>query len=274
MKKIFQIFIAVLLTMSLFTGTADAKRFGGGRSIGKSWSSNSNKGTSSFSKSAKTNRAPLLSGATKGMLMGLVAGGLIGSLLFGGGFNGLQTLDLLLIAGLAFLAFRFLRAKRQAAASANNSFFTGHNTNQQHDTQHSGISSDTEQDHNQQPQWFKEEEFIAGAKQHFVSLQKSWDENDMETIRTYCSPEFFAEIKQEREKITQNQTTEVLSLDAKLVELQQTENSIIANVQFKAVVKEDQYQTNLSNEVSEVWSVEHSKHSANGDWLIVGITQD
>ena len=48
------------------------------------------------------------------MLGGLLAGSLLGSLLFGGGFNGGGFLDIILIGGLLFLAFKFFSRRRAA----------------------------------------------------------------------------------------------------------------------------------------------------------------
>ena len=57
-----------------------------------------------------------------GMLGGLLVGGLIGSLLFGGmghgGFGGFGFLELLVIGGLVYLAFRFMRSRQTEPAGA------------------------------------------------------------------------------------------------------------------------------------------------------------
>ena len=55
-------------------------------------------------------------GMMGGMLGGLLLGGLLGGLLFGGGFgNGIGLMEIVIIAGLGWLAFSYMR-RRQAAA--------------------------------------------------------------------------------------------------------------------------------------------------------------
>lgn len=63
-------------------------------------------------------------GGLGGMLGGLVLGGLLGSLLFGGlggglgGFGGLGLIEILLVAGLVYLAFQFFRRRQPEPAVA------------------------------------------------------------------------------------------------------------------------------------------------------------
>jgi len=61
-------------------------------------------------------------GGMGGMLGGLLVGGLIGSMLFGGmghgGFGGIGLMEIVILAGLAYLAFRFMRSRQQPQPAA------------------------------------------------------------------------------------------------------------------------------------------------------------
>ena len=104
MKKMLTLF-AMILAIGLGAPHAEAKKFGGGKSFGKSYK------TAPAQPAAKPvdNKNPTLgaqtppkkSGMMGGLLGGLLAGGLFAYLLGSGAFEGLQGMDMLLIAALA-----------------------------------------------------------------------------------------------------------------------------------------------------------------------------
>ncbi len=129
--------LPVLAVMLAFTFAfapvdANAKKFGGSKSFGKSFntapsqpsafkspSSSANKSTNqSGANSAK--KKGLLGGLAGGLLGGLLVGGLLSSLMGGGAFEGIQFMDILLMAGLAFIAFKIFKSMSRAKASAIN----------------------------------------------------------------------------------------------------------------------------------------------------------
>ncbi len=97
---------------------AEARRMGGGRSFPQK--SPSQPGQTA---PATPTAAPRPFG---GMLGGLLMGGLIGSLLFGGmhSWGGPGLLDILIIGGLLFFLFRFLKARRMATQEAGQTAFS------------------------------------------------------------------------------------------------------------------------------------------------------
>ncbi|MTI15156.1 Tim44 domain-containing protein [Sansalvadorimonas verongulae] len=146
MKRLFPV-LAVMLafTMTLAPNDAYAKRFGGGKSFGKSFrtapSQNSlfkappakntsqqtgfNNASTSNPQSAMKSQNPsrkrgFLGGMMGGLLGGMLMGGLIGSMLGGGPFHGIQFMDILIFAGLAFLLFKLFRMMNRPRASAMN----------------------------------------------------------------------------------------------------------------------------------------------------------
>ncbi len=270
MKSKILFMFTIFLSMVLLTSSVDARRFGGGRSFGKSWSRSSSAHKSPFSSSRFKNTSKRGS-MLKGALMGLVAGGLIGSLLSGGGFNGLQGLDLLLIAGVCFLLFRLYQRRKMMAGYANSAF------NQQSQAQPrnnsflgGNASNNSSSNKSDYPAWFKESEFIDGAKKHFMTLQQAWDQNNLSLIESYCSPELFKNIVAERSTLDSSQTTDVLKLDATLLDLVSEGSFVTAGIEFRAQIRSNNQ--NVEN-IIEIWSIEHAKNSSNGDWLVVGIDQ-
>ena len=129
--------LALFTVASLgYTSMAEAaKRFGGGKSTGMQ--RDSVKPDAAIAPKAATPpqaAAPMAAPAAAaippksgmgkwlGPLAGLAAGGLLASMLMGGGFDGLKILDMLLMAGIAFAAFMLIRAvmrKKAEAGSAN-----------------------------------------------------------------------------------------------------------------------------------------------------------
>ena len=139
MKKILYIALALVLAGALATEAALAKRMGGGGSFGSksSYSRSYSPSTPSYapttpSKLAQqttqaTPQTPVTQPQAPGMfsrmgwgLGGLLAGGLLGSMLFGGGGwgsgGGIGILEILLIGLVVYLGYRFLRSR---SASAN-----------------------------------------------------------------------------------------------------------------------------------------------------------
>ena len=59
--------------------------------------------------------------------------------------------------------------------------------------------------------------FLAGARDHYRTLQEAWNKNDLEKIREYVSPELFEHLKAERAELSGEQHTEVMYVDTQLV---------------------------------------------------------
>jgi Uncharacterized protein conserved in bacteria len=125
MRKIFALALTLFITLSLLAGTAEAKRFGGGKSFGKQSQSYTQQTTPRAPAAAPAPTAPAPSGNRwLGPLAGLAAGGLLASMFMGHGFEGIKGMDILFMLALAaglFFLFRSLRrigngAQPQAAA--------------------------------------------------------------------------------------------------------------------------------------------------------------
>ncbi len=214
---VFSLVLTVCLVY-LFHGVAEAARMGGGRSFGSKPSyqrsapapspSPTQPGVAQQPRQNPAAAPGAMGGRWGGMLGGLLMGGLLGSMLFGGeGMGGPGLLDILVIGGGLFLLMRFLRARRMATQSASASGLADpfHARSTQQSWGASGqLAGDEPAAAEPQapvlPPGFDADEFLQGAKAIYARLQAAWDKRDLEDIRSFTSPEVFAEIKQQAEE--------------------------------------------------------------------------
>jgi predicted lipid-binding transport protein (Tim44 family) len=126
--------------------------------------------------------------------------------------------------------------------------------------------------HDQSPTWFDGPGFVEGAKTHFIRLQAAWDAADWRDIRTYTSPQLFAELQQEHPRsATPGQYTEVVTLNAELMQVERDDDLVVASVRFSGLIREET--DGAAQPFDEIWHVQHPWASSEGDWLIAGIQQ-
>ena len=94
---------------------ADARRMGGMSSFGKKQTTHQTQPSKQSGNASGAAAGAGRSGMMGGMLGGLLAGSLLGALFFGGAFDGLGLMDILIFAGIAFLIMRFLKSRAAAA---------------------------------------------------------------------------------------------------------------------------------------------------------------
>lgn len=290
MKTISTLLITLLASMTLFVGDADAKRFGGGKSFGKSYSNMSTKKApssqatpGSAAKGSTAGQAGAKSGASRwlGPLAGLAAGGLLAAMLFGDGFEGLQIFDMLLFAGLifgGFMLFKIMRARStQRPQAAGGVPFGGDPSSQQQphgnmDFQGVQPAMGGGDGVGEAPVWFNGDEFAEGSKTHFIRLQAAWDKGDFRDIRDYTTPEMYAELQQEHKRSgSENNFTEVVMLNTELLGTRREGDQLVVSMQFTGLIREEEGAQ--ATDLSEIWHVVHDWDSEDGDWLIAGIQQ-
>ena len=115
--------------------------------------------------------------------------------------------------------------------------------------------------------------FLDAAKSNFVSLQGAWDRSDIPALRAMMTDEMLVQIQAqlaERESHTGgvNNFTEVLSLDAKLLGIEELEDVYMASVEFSGMIREDQ--SAGPSPFREVWNMTKPRHRAGG-WLVAGV---
>ena len=130
-----------------------------------------------------------------------------------------------------------------------------------------------------QPTWsipagFDVDGFLHHAKENFVTMQDAWDRSDTASLRKLMTDDMLTEIKAqiaERDatsSVDHMTKTEVVSLDAKLLGIEESYDSHLASVEFSGLIREDvgaQAET-----FKEVWNMSLSK-APNSGWLVAGI---
>ena len=303
MKNFWTVFL-MIFTLALSTAPAEAKRFGGGKSFGKSHQTTPAKSAPQKREAApaadKANAAApaAKSGLMGGMLGGLLAGGLLGYMLGNGAFEGIQFMDILLLGLIVFVVIRLLRGRSagkqnnaQAAyqtAQANTPREDVSRTNtMQRDTVDNRFQTSSQSSAAREPLFneiggfsdatvpmnlpagFDATDFIAGARDHFLKLQAAWSANDFSTIEEYVSPALHQNLILERQSAVDEQGVEILFVDAELVRADYSSELAELSVKFSGRSRE--LASGLDEEINDVWHLERDLSLPNRPWLIVGI---
>jgi predicted lipid-binding transport protein (Tim44 family) len=119
---------------------------------------------------------------------------------------------------------------------------------------------------------FEAEPFLRVAKTSFIRLQAANDARDLDDIRDFTTPEMFAGIAmQVRDRGEAPQKTEVVTLNASLVEAVVEGDYAIASVRFTGLIREA---ADANPEpFDEIWHVRQDRRERKATWLIAGIQQ-
>lgn len=276
MKNFLLIFFVAFASASLIAPDAEAKRFGGGGNIGKQRDTMSRQAAPQQPAAAPAAAgAKPAGGASKwlGPLAGLAAGGLLASMLMGGAFDGIKFMDIIMMALLAggiFFIFRMLRRARPVSAQQPLQYAgMGH---QEPAPLGGGSAAPVAHAAVTYPPGFDAEGFLRQAKTSFIRLQAAYDARDLADIRSYTTPEMFAEISMQiQERGDAPQQTEVVTVNAEIVDIAAENDLGTVSVRFNGLVRE---QTGGSAEpFDEIWHVQRALNDAKASWLIAGIQQ-
>lgn len=239
-------------------------------------------------------------GGLMGMLGGLALGGLLGALFFGGAFEGLNFMDFLLFGGIAFLLYKLFAAKAgqvqqpayqrsQTTSPYNPREYDGSNqqtsdfdTDILFDKDKKGLNNNeplaSYDQHDADfsdpaviPAGFDEQAFLSGAQIAYRNLQDAWDKKDLAEIRGLTTDKVFAEIQDQIKATEGNNKTEVLKLDAELLEVREIGNELEAVVLFDSIMREEM--DVQAEQVREVWHFIKPKNSLQPKWYLDGIQQ-
>jgi predicted lipid-binding transport protein (Tim44 family) len=120
------------------------------------------------------------------------------------------------------------------------------------------------------PADFDVEGFLRQAKLNFVRLQAANDRGDMDDIREFTAPELFAEIRMQfQERGGKVQETDVMQLDAELLEVVTEDKRHIASVHFSGQLREDGA---APATFAEIWHLAKPTDGSRG-WNVAGIQQ-
>ena len=277
-----------LFALSIFLvvpSDAEAKRFGGGFSLGKSFKTPTRKTTEAAPVRPQATPSVAPKPGIGGVMGGLLDGGLLGALLFGGAFEGVQLMDILLIGLVGFMIYKLFFASRTQPSYSGYSSGNDHAGAQQaspfqaRDAGFDGGSGSASLDRSgieepdiKIPDWFQKESFLAGATHHFRALQKAWDQQDWVEIESYASPELVAQLKTNRSVLPDNQNTDVTSVMVELVNFIEEESEAVVSLNFHGWIRENG--ASDTTEFSEIWHLSRDLTQAESGWTLVGIQQD
>lgn len=271
MKRFLTLLTISLACLALLSTTAEARRFGGGMSFGKqrTFSQQQMKRTPSAAP------APSKAGATPqrnrwlGPLAGLAAGLGLGMLFSHLGLS--DGMGMLLLIGLGIMAFMFLSSLLRKAQPRPAMQYAANGPYGQPETmqpQYAGGASAAEMNI---PADFPVDAFLRSAKTSFIRLQAANDRKDLDDIREYTTPEMFAEISMQlNERDDAPQKTDVVALDANLLEVVTEGNQAIASVRLVGQLREN---NGTPEGFDEVWHVQKALNDEQSVWLLAGIQQ-
>ncbi|WP_298622204.1 Tim44 domain-containing protein [uncultured Legionella sp.] len=266
MRNFLSCFLIVLLSVGFFVNEASAKRFGGGRSFGVQRSQ-----SSLFSSHKPQNTAAMNKSANKGkwggILGGMLVGGLLASLFMGNGLaNGLMTW--LILGSVLFFIVSFLRKRMQPGVQSaqSNAFRQSFNSFSQPNS-NTGSSNSS---YSQQPADFVPDSFLRQAKVNFLRLQAAYDQKNIQDIQAFTLPEIVAEIQMQfDERGDAPNKTEVINLNAELLDVSKQTMSTIASVRFTGSIKENDEAFAPLDEIWHFYQFTNSK-----EWVVSGIQQE
>lgn len=284
MKKLLSIVIA-FLGLGMAAIDAEAARLGGGRSVGTqrapiSQQQAAPKAPAQQQQQAAPNTtpAPAPTGASKwlGPLAGLALGAGLAALFFNNGFAGALAGILMIVAIIAAAMFviRMLRGRtasapiQYAGAGAQSGsrpasvpLFGGGAA------AHSVAATTS-----RWPPGFDANEFVRHAKLNFIQMQAANDAKDLSTMRDFLAPGLFREIEADvRAMGDAPQKTEVVTLDAEVLDVTTENDLYIVSVRFSGLIRETEGEE--PKPFSETWHLEKPLNGRTG-WLVAGIQQN
>jgi len=274
--------IAVSLLGAVLAATdADAKRIGGGRSVGTQRSITNPPPASTPARPAQQQAAPQNGAAPQQpapasgfsrwlpMLGGLAIGGLLGSMFGGSGLGGIFLLALLGFA--AVFVIRALMARRQDPAPQALRVAGMQGEPMRAAPPIAAASSEPAQDATSKiPAGFDTAGFLRSAKLNFVRLQVANDLGKLDEIREFTTQEMFDELRKDVAERPAQQQTDVVTVDADLLELATERDQHWASVRFSGMVREAPGAAPEGFE--EVWNLVKPADGSSG-WLLAGIQQ-
>lgn len=268
-------FLAMLLAAVALAGSpapSEAKRLGGARSIGVQRNvpppAPPAQATRPASAAPAAAPAPAAQSRWLPMLGGLALGGLLGSMFGGSGVGLALLLGLLLIAVAA--ATRMLRPRAQAAGPLGYASLGGETVAAPPPSQWLDVERrEPAAPAAAIPPGFDRTAFLRAAKMNFIRLQDANDRRDFDTLRELTTAEMYA-LLSEALRRGEAQHTDVVTLEADLLELATETATHYASVRFRGLMREKAGAEPLGFE--EIWNLQKPVDGSSG-WLLAGIQQ-
>ena len=276
MKRFLLLLTLTLASFSMLTVTAEAKRMGGGGSVGQQRTMSPQQ-ASKAPAAAPAPAAPAAGNKWLGPLAGLAIGAGLGAM-FAGGMGGLGgamggILMALLAAGLVmFLVSRFRKSQaQQPAMQYAGSGTSSYPPESRQQPFAGGSAAPLANSSSNIPADFPAEAFLRSAKTSFIRLQAANDRKDLNDIREYTTPEMFAEISlQLQERGDAPQKTDVQTINTQIVEVVNEGDHAIASVRMSGQLGEN---NGTPENFDEIWHVQKNLRDEKAVWLLSGIQQ-
>lgn len=295
MKKLLSL-LAVVMTLGLTTVSmnAEAKRMGGGKSLGVQRQAAPPQAPAATPRQTPANGAapaatPQRSwmGPVAGLAAGLGLAALASHLGFGEAFANMLMIGLLVVAVIAVIGFIMRRkagaqnggmayagaaAGRAPAQPAAFRMPTPPLSGQAPAAPAGGsmIGANLQPAASNIPADFDVAGFARNAKVQFIRLQAAHDAGNLEDIRDFTTPQMFGEISMDlRDRGQATSQTEVVSLDADVIDVQEEAHQYVVSVRFTGTLRED---GQAAEAFDEIWHLTKPVQGSGG-WLLAGIQQ-
>ena len=301
LSRTLAVFVAVLAALAFVIPDAEARRMGGGRSIGKQSSGVTQRQAAPQQPAAAPQTAPRQGAAAQGgnrwlgPIAGLAAGlglaALASHLGFGEELASFMLLALLVVA--AIVVFRLLVGRRPPAGPrpAYQGGYSNASVGQEASVRYAPLPQGPETGAPARPAmpaaagdgaastaaaWrgpaeMDVEAFLRTAKVQFGRLQAAYDAGNLDDLREFTSPEMFAELKLEiDERRGGTNRTDVVTLDAQLLGVETSAAEHMASVRFTGMIREEA--ASEAKPFDEVWNLVKPV-DGRGGWTLAGIQQ-
>jgi predicted lipid-binding transport protein (Tim44 family) len=280
-NKLLSVVIA-LIGLSLVAVDADARRLSGGRNLGMQRSAPAQQQAAPKSpaqqqqqQAAPATPAQQPTGASKwlGPLAGLALGAGLAALFLNNGLAGMLAGILLIgliIAAVMFVARAMLR--NRTAQGPLQYAGAGAGAQPTLDALPGGagmhsVAATT----GHWPAGFNATEFVRHARLNFVRLQEAYDTKDLSTMSDFLAPEVYREIEADiRAAGAAEERTEVLTLEAEVLDVVEEAGSYIVSVRFTGMIRESA--GSEAEPFREIWHLEKPLSGRSG-WMLAGIQQ-
>ena len=276
MKRFLMMLTLALTCLSLFAVNAEAKRLGGGSSVGKqrTMSPQQKSAAPAPTPAAAPAAAPAGNkwlGPLAGLAIGAGLGALFASMGMGGAMGGILMAILAAVAVMMLIGF-FMRKKQQSVQPMQ---YAGagapYSPQPAEQPVASGYAAQPAAAASSIPAGFPVEAFVRSAKTSFIRLQAANDRKDLNDIREYTTPEMYAEIAMQlQERDNAPQRTDVIEVHADLLEVVEEGDLAIASVRMSGQLTEN---GGAAEHFDEVWHVQKNLRDDKAVWLLAGIQQ-
>ena len=251
---------------------ADARRLGGGRSLGAQRSVTAPPARPAPQQAAPRQAqspqqaAPQTGSRWGGILGGLALGGLLGYLFAGNGMMGVLALAVLAFLAVAAIG-ALMRRARQETRPVQLAGFGDETVPAPPPSQASGLAVAA----SPLPASFDRAGFLRAAKTRFIKLQMANDAGRLDDIRELTTHEMFDALRGDVDAGQHTaHSTDVVTLDADLLELATEKDRHWASVRFSGMVRETPGTEPVG--FAEVWNLVKPVDGSSG-WLLAGIQQ-